>query len=100
MIEHRSDTEHLATLAEWMAHANQWLEGEVEESRTAKPVDATFSPEQRIEDVAFISAELDAILTGFRRATAVLRTMTIRAKLSPHERGELTTQPHYLRVVK
>jgi hypothetical protein len=100
MIEHRSDTEHLATLAEWMAHANQWLEGEVEESRTAKPVDTTFSPEQRIEDVAFISAELDAILTGFRRATDALRTMATRISLSPHEKRRPRQRPHYLRVVK
>jgi hypothetical protein len=75
MIRHHADAEHLSALAEWFVYASGWLEGEIEESRVTRPADTSFPPEQRIESVVFISAELDAMVMGFRRASDILRTM-------------------------
>jgi hypothetical protein len=100
MAEQHTDNEHLADLAEWFAYAGLWLEGEIAESRTMRPADTSFPPEQWIEKVAFISAELDAMVVGFRRASTMLRAMTADPDLPSARSDEPARRPTHLRVVK
>jgi hypothetical protein len=100
MAEHHAGNEHLADLVEWFAQASHWFEGEIAESRTMRPVDTSFPPEQRIEKVAFVSAELDAMVVGFRRASTMLRAMTADPDLPSVRTDEPARRPTHLRVVK
>jgi hypothetical protein len=100
MTDQHAHSERLADLAEWLAYASQWLEVEVQESRTMRPADCSFPPEQRIENVAFISAELDAMVVGCRRASAILRAMSPCSPTSQDHARAIRRQPYHLRLVK
>lgn len=67
-----TDAERLAALAEWFAYA----------------AEDDLAPDQRVERVAFITAELDAMLTGFRRSSDALVAITdpIPLPVSPRHR--------------
>jgi hypothetical protein len=71
------DSDRLATLAVWLDHASRWLEQEVRDSRCAAglPADDDADPEQRVETVTFLTAELDVAVEGLRRATDVLAAL-------------------------
>ncbi len=84
-----------------VAYASRWLEGEIEESRVTRPADTSFPPEQRIETMSFISAELDAMVMGFRRASDILRAMNPGPdEMPPCRDRSQAKRPHYLHVVK
>jgi hypothetical protein len=70
-----TNTERMAALAEWFAYAAYWLEREVADSRIGF-VENDGDPAPRVERVAFITDELDAMLTGFRRASDALLEIT------------------------
>jgi hypothetical protein len=73
-----ADGERLTALAAWLDHASRWLEREVSDSRARQPGDKEgeeVDPEQRVETVMFLTAELDAMVDGLRRATDVLAAL-------------------------
>ena len=70
-----TDGDRLTALAAWLDHASRWLEREVRDSRAGRPVSDDADPEQRVETVAFLTAELDAAVEGLRRATDVLAAL-------------------------
>jgi hypothetical protein len=70
-----TDGERLTALAAWLDHASQWMEREVRDSRAARPVEDEADPEQRVETVLFLTAELDAMVDGLRCATDVLAAL-------------------------
>ena len=72
-----TDGERLAALAAWLDHASRWLEREVQDSRAVRPADdeEEADPEQRVETVTFLTAELDAMVDGLRRTTDVLAAL-------------------------
>ena len=72
-----TDGDHLTALAAWLDHASRWLEREVHDSRRAagSPTGDDADPEQRVETVTFLTAELDAAVDGLRRATDVLAAL-------------------------
>jgi hypothetical protein len=72
-----TDGDHLTALAAWLDHASRWLEREVHDSRRAagSPTGDDADPEQRVETVTFLTAELDAAVEGLRRATDVLAAL-------------------------
>ncbi len=73
-----TDGERMTALAAWLDHASQWLEREVRDSRARQPggkEGEEVDPEQRVETVMFLTAELDAMVDGLRRATDVLAAL-------------------------
>ena len=67
-----TDGERLAALAAWLDHASRWLEREVRDSRACPAADGGeegVDPGQRVEAVTFLTAELDVVVDGLRRAT-------------------------------
>jgi hypothetical protein len=72
-----NDDERLTALAAWLDHASRWLEREVRDSRATQPADDEADPEHRVESVMFLSAELDAMAEGLRRATDVLAALAV-----------------------
>ena len=72
-----TDGDHLTALAAWLDQASRWLEREVHDSRrtTGSPAGDDADPEQRVETVTFLTAELDATVEGLRRATDVLAAL-------------------------
>jgi hypothetical protein len=74
-----TDGERLTALAGWLDHASCWLEQEVRDSRAYRPVpiggQEEVDPEQRVETVTFLAAELDAMIDGLRQATDVLAAL-------------------------
>jgi hypothetical protein len=70
-----TDGERLTALAVWLDHASRWLEREVRDSRAARAAEDETDPEQRVETVMFLTAELNAMVDGLRRATDVLAAL-------------------------
>lgn len=70
-----TDAERLEALAEWFDYAAAWLQQEVDDSRATAPANDE-APECRVERVAFITSELDAMVTGFRRAADMMKAIT------------------------
>ena len=93
----------LRVIAEWLDRASRWLEEEVRDNRACDLVEGVSNSGQVVETLTFLRPELDRMVTGFRRATDMLVTMTVRI-----ENPELPTRPtntaprsrSYLRLVK
>lgn len=100
-MQHNLNNHHdLETLANWLAQAADWLGHGIAESRERRPANLNEPPEQRIERVAFITAELDTMLAGIQRASLALRTVASGSDRARQQRRPPMARPGYLQVVK
>lgn len=99
-----SENRQLRIIAEWLDRASMWFEEEVRDNRERDRIEGISNPGQPIETLTFLRPELDRMLTGFRRATEMLVTMTApqAASESPPEptRAAASRLHPHLRVVK
>ena len=99
-----SENKQLRIIAEWLDRASRWFEEEVRDNRERDRIEGVSNSAQPIETLTFLRPELDRMLSGFRRTTEILVTMTApqAASESPPEPTRAATsrfRPH-LRVVK
>jgi hypothetical protein len=93
----------LRVIAEWFDRASRWLEEEVRDNRERDLVEGVSSSGQVVETLTFLRPELDRMVTGFRRATDMLVTMTVPVANPEPSTGPTNTAPRsrsYLRLVK
>ena len=93
----------LRVIAEWLDRASRWLEEEVRDNRARDLVEGVLDSGQVVETLTFLRPELDRMVTGFRRATDMLVTMTVPVANPELPTGPTNTAPRsrsYLRLVK
>jgi hypothetical protein len=93
----------LRVIAEWLDRASRWLEDEIQDNRERDLVEGVSNSEEVIEILTFLRPELDKMVTGFRRATAMLVAMTAPladAKMVPGPTGAAPRSRAHLRLVK
>jgi hypothetical protein len=91
----------LRAIAEWLDGASRWLEDEVRDNRARDLAEGVSDPRQVVEVLTVLRPELDRMVTGFRRATAMLVAMTAPLtdpKIVPEQTK--TTPRAHLRLVK
>jgi hypothetical protein len=90
----------LRVIAEWFDRASRWLEEDVRDNRERDLVEGVSSSGQVVETLTFLRPELDQMVTGFRRATDMLVTMTANPELPTGPTNTAPRSRSYLRLVK